>query len=325
MTIRRRELIRAIGAAAALPALPRLGFAQAFPARPVRIIVGYAAGGGTDISARVIGQWLSERLGQQFIIENRPGGGTNIATEAVARSAPDGYTLLLATAANAVNASYYDKLNFDFIKDIAPVAAVMRVPLVMVVTPSLPVKSVPELVAYVKANPGKINYASGGAGGPDHMAAEYFKLTTGTEMLHVPYRGLGPAITDLMTGQVQLVFSTMPAAIEYIKADRIRALAVTVAARSELLPQVPTVADVLPGFEASQWYALGAPKDTPADIIATLNRAAVAASADPKMKVRIAELGGEPMPMTPAELGKLIVDETEKWAKVVKFAGGKAG
>ena len=323
MRLPRRRFLQLGAGAAAVPAVSRVANAQAFPARPVRIIVGYAAGGGTDISARVIGQWLSERLGQQFIIENRPGGGTNIATEAVARSAPDGYTLLLATAANAVNASYYDKLNFDFIKDIAPVAAVMRVPLVMVVTPSLPVKSVPELVAYVKANPGKINYASGGAGGPDHMAAEYFKLTTGTEMLHVPYRGLGPAITDLMTGQVQLVFSTMPAAIEFIKADRIRALAVTVAARSELLPQVPTVADVLPGFEASQWYALGAPKDTPADIIATLNQAAVAAFADPKMKVRIAELGGEPMPMTPAELGKLIVDETEKWAKVVKFANIK--
>jgi tripartite-type tricarboxylate transporter receptor subunit TctC len=290
----------------------------------VRIIVGYAAGGGTDISARVIGQWLSERLGQQFIIENRPGAATNIATEAVARAAADGYTLLLATAANAINATYYDKLNFDFIQDIAPVATVMRVPLVMVINPSFPIKSVPELIAHAKANPRKISYASGGAGGPDHMAAEYFKLVTETEMLHVPYRGLGPALTDLIGGQVQLIFATMPAAIEYIKASRLRALAVTTASRSEALPDVPIVADVLPGFEASQWYALCAPKKTPADIVATINQTVLAALADPKMKTRIAELGGVPMPMTPAEFGKFTADETEKWAKVIKFSGIKA-
>jgi tripartite-type tricarboxylate transporter receptor subunit TctC len=313
-----------VAGAAALPAASRVAWAQAYPARPVRIIVGYAAGGGTDISARVIGQWLSERLGQQFIVENRPGAATNIATEAVARAAADGYTLLLATAANAINATYYDKLNFDFIQDIAPVATVMRVPLVMVINPSFPIKSVPELIAHAKANPRKISYASGGAGGPDHMAAEYFKLVTETEMLHVPYRGLGPALTDLIGGQVQLIFATMPAAIEYIKASRLRALAVTTASRSEALPDVPIVADVLPGFEASQWYALCAPKKTPADIVATINQTVLAALADPKMKTRIAELGGVPMPMTPAEFGKFTADETEKWAKVIKFSGIKA-
>jgi tripartite-type tricarboxylate transporter receptor subunit TctC len=324
MKLPRRNFLQLAAAAAALPAVPRFARAQAYPSRPVRIIVGYAAGGGTDISARVIGQWLSERLGQQFIIENRPGAATNIATEAVARAAADGYTLLLATAANAINATYYDKLNFDFIQDIAPVATVMRVPLVMVINPSFPIKSVPELIAHAKANPRKISYASGGAGGPDHMAAEYFKLVTETEMLHVPYRGLGPALTDLIGGQVQLIFATMPAAIEYIKASRLRALAVTTASRSEALPDVPIVADVLPGFEASQWYAPCAPKKTPADIVATINQTVLAALADPKMKTRIAELGGVPMPMTPAEFGKFTADETEKWAKVIKFSGIKA-
>jgi tripartite-type tricarboxylate transporter receptor subunit TctC len=324
MKLPRRRVLQLAAGAAAWPAVSRIARAQAFPSRPVRIIVGYAAGGGTDISARVIGQWLSDRLGQQFIIENRPGAATNIATEAVVRSAADGYTLLLATAANAINASYYDKLNFDFIQDIAPVAPVMRVPLVMVVNPSFPVKSVPELIAHAKANPRKINYASGGAGGPDHMAAEYFKLMTGTEMLHVPYRGLGPALADLIGGQVELIFATMPAAIEYIKGGRLRALAVTTAARSEALPELPIAADVLPGFEASQWYALGAPRNTPADVVTTINQAVLAAFADPKLKARIADLGGVPMPMTPAELGKFIAEETEKWAKVNKFAGIKA-
>ena len=324
MKLPRRTFLYLAAGAAALPAVTRTAWAQAYPSRPVRIIVGYAAGGGTDISARVIGQWLSERLGQQFIIENRPGAATNIATEAVARAAADGYTLLLATAANAINATYYDKLNFDFIQDIAPVATVMRVPLVMVINPSFPIKSVPELIAHAKANPRKISYASGGAGGPDHMAAEYFKLVTETEMLHVPYRGLGPALTDLIGGQVQLIFATVPAAIEYIKASSLRALAVTTASRSEALPDVPIVADVLPGFEASQWYALCAPKKTPTDIVATINQTVLAALADPKMKTRIAELGGVPMPMTPAEFGKFTADETEKWAKVIKFSGIKA-
>jgi tripartite-type tricarboxylate transporter receptor subunit TctC len=323
MKLPRRTFLHVAAGAAALPAVSRIARAQAYPSRPVRIIVGYAAGGGTDIAARVIGHWLSERLGQQFIIENRPGAATNIATEAAARSAPDRYTLLLVTAANAINATYCEKLNFDFIQDIAPVGAVMRVPLVMVVNPSFPVKTVAELIAYARGNPRKISYASGGAGGPDHMAAEYFKLVTGTEMLHVPYRGLAPALSDLIGGQVQLIFATMPAAIEYIKGDRLRALAVTTAARSEALPGVPIVADVLPSFEASQWYALGAPKNTPANIIATINRAVLAGLADPKMRTRIAELGGVPMPMTPAELSKFTADETEKWAKAVQFAGAK--
>ncbi len=325
MKLPRRQFLHLAAGAAALPAASVIARAQTYPARPVRIIVGYAAGGGTDISARVVGQWLSERLGQQFIIENRPGAATNIATEAVARSLPDGYTLLLVTAANAINATYYEKLNFDFIQDIAPVAAVMRVPLVMVVNPSFSARTVPELIAYAKANPRKINFASGGAGGPDHMAAEYFKLVTGTEMLHVPYRGLGPALTDLIGGQVQLIFATMPAAIEYIKADRLRALAVTTSARSEALPDLPMVADSLPGFEASQWYALGAAKNTPADVVATINKEVLAGLADPKVRARIDQLGGVPMPMSPGEFGKFVVDETEKWAKAVKFSGATPG
>ena len=323
MTIDRRQLIRLAGAAAALPVCSHTAWAQAYPARPVRIIVGYAAGGGTDITARVIGQWLSERLGQQFVVENRPGAATNLATEAVARAAPDGYTLLLITAANTINATFYDKLNFDFIQDIAPVGAIMRVPLVLVVNPSLPVKTVRELVDHCKANPRKLNFASGGAGGPDHMAGEYFKLTTGVEIEHVAYRGLSPALTDLLGNQIQIVFATMPSAIEYIKAGKLRALAVTTAARSEALPDLPTVGDVLGGYQASQWYALGAPKATPAEIIATLNKEILAAQADPKLKTRLADLGGEPMPMTPAEFGKFIVDDTERWAKVVKFSGAK--
>ena len=320
-----RQFLHLAAGAAALPAASVIAKTQTYPTRPVRIIVGYAAGGGTDISARVVGQWLSERLGQQFIIENRPGAATNIATEAVARSLPDGYTLLLVTAANAINATYYEKLNFDFIQDIAPVAAVMRVPLVMVVNPSFSARTVPELIAYAKANPRKINFASGGAGGPDHMAAEYFKLVTSTEMLHVPYRGLGPALTDLIGGQVQLIFATMPAAIEYIKADRLRALAVTTSARSEALPDVPMVADSLPGFEASQWYALGAAKNTPADVVATINKEVLAGLADPKVRARIDQLGGVPMPMSPSQFGKFVVDETEKWAKAVKFSGATPG
>ena len=325
MKLPRRQFLHLAAGAAALPAASVIAKTQTYPTRPVRIIVGYAAGGGTDISARVVGQWLSERLGQQFVIENRPGAATNIATEAVARSLPDGYTLLLVTAANAINATYYEKLNFDFIQDIAPVAAVIRVPLVMVVNPSFSARTVPELIAYAKANPRKINFASGGAGGPDHMAAEYFKLVTSTEMLHVPYRGLGPALTDLIGGQVQLIFATMPAAIEYIKADRLRALAVTTSARSEELPDVPMVADSLPGFEASQWYALGAAKNTPADVVATINKEVLAGLADPKVRARIDQLGGVPMPMSPSQFGKFVVDETEKWAKAVKFSGATPG
>ena len=323
MNIHRRQLIRLASAAAALPVLPYRAAAQSYPARPVRIIVGYAAGGGTDITARVIAQWLSDRLGQQFIVENRPGGATNLATEAVIRSAPDGHTLMLTTAANSINATYYEKLNFDFVQDMAPVAAVMRVPLVLVVNPSLPVKTVKELIDHCKANPGKLNFGSGGAGGPDHMAGEYFKLTTGVDIQHVAYRGLSPALTDLLGGQVQMVFATTSAAVQYIKSDKLRPLAVTSAARSDTLPDVPVMGDFLGGYEASQWYGLGAPKGTPAEIIAILNKEVLAAQSDPKVKPRLSELGGESMPMTPAEFGKFIREDTERWAKVVKFSGAK--
>jgi tripartite-type tricarboxylate transporter receptor subunit TctC len=323
MNIYRRQLIRLAGAAAALPSLSYIAEAESYPSRPVRIIVGYAAGGGVDITGRLIGQWLSERLGQQFIVENRPGAATNIATEAVVRSSPDGYTLLLVNAANAINASVYEKLSFEFSRDIAAIASIMRVAFVMVVNPSLPIKTVPELIAYAKANPRNMSVGSGGAGGPDQASAEYFKMETGTDMLDVPYRGLGPALADLLGGQVQLVFSTVPAAIEYIKGGKLRPLAVTTATRSEALPDVPTVGDFLPGFESSQWYGVGAPMGTPADIVATINKEINAGLSDPKLKARLVELGGEPMPMTPDDFSKYIAAETTKWAKVIKFAGIK--
>jgi tripartite-type tricarboxylate transporter receptor subunit TctC len=323
MALDRRRLIGFATAAAALSALPGPARAETYPSRPVRLIVGYAVGGGTDITARVIGQWLSERLGQQFVIENRPGGATNLATEAVVRAVPDGATLLFSTTANAINATYYDKLNFDFERDIAQVAAVMRVPLVLVVNPSLPVKSVRELIDYCKANPGKVNFGSGGAGGPDHLAGEYLKLTTGVDIQHIAYRGLSPALTDLLGGQVQMVFATIPSALEYIKAGKLRALAVSTAARAEVLPDLPTVSDVLGGYEASQWYGVGAPRDTPREIVDTLNREIRAAQSDPKLKQRLSDLGGVPMPMTPDEFAKFVAAETEKWAKVVKFSGAK--
>ena len=323
MNIQRRRFICMAGAAAALAALPYVAPAETYPSRPVRIIVGYAAGGGVDISARLIGQWLSERLGQQFIVENRPGAATNIATEAVVRSPADGYTLLLINAANAINASVYEKLNFEFTRDITAVAGIMRVAFVMVVNPSLQVTTVPALIAYAKANPRKLSVGSGGAGGPDQASSEYFKMETGLDMLDVPYRGLSPALADLLGGQVQLVFSTVPAAIEYIKAGKLRPLAVTTATRSEALPEVPTLSDFLPGFESSQWYGVGAPSGTPADVVIKLNKEINAGLADPKLKARIADLGGVPMPMTPGDFGKHIAAETAKWAKVIKFAGIK--
>jgi tripartite-type tricarboxylate transporter receptor subunit TctC len=309
--------------AAALPAMSRMAWAQAYPTQPVRIVVGYAAGGGLDIAARLIGQWLSERLGQPFIIENRPGAAANIATEAVVRSPPDGYTLLLVNAGNAINATLYENLKYNFLRDIAPVASILRLPYVMVVNPSLPVKTVPEFVAYAKANLGKVNAASGGAGGADHASAELFKMMTGVSMVHVPYRGLAPALSDLIGAQVQVIFSTVPAAIEYIKAGRLRALALATAARSELLPDIPTVSEFVPGFESSQWYGVGTPTGTPADIIGKLNKEINAALADAKMKARIADLGGTVLPGSPADFGRLIADETEKWAKVIKFANIK--
>jgi len=323
MNIQRRRCICTAGAAAALAALPYVGPAETYPSRPVRIIVGYAAGGGVDISARLIGQWLSERLGQQFIVENRPGAATNIATEAVVRSPADGYTLLLINAANAINASVYEKLNFEFTRDVTAVAGIMRVAFVMVVNPSLQVTTVPALIAYAKANPRKLSVGSGGAGGPDQASSEYFKMETGLDMLDVPYRGLSPALADLLGGQVQLVFSTVPAAIEYIKAGKLRPLAVTTATRSEALPEVPTLSDFLPGFESSQWYGVGAPSGTPADVVMKLNKEINAGLADPQLKARMTELGGEPMSMTPDDFRKHIADETAKWAKVIKFAGIK--
>ena len=321
MTIHRRQFIRLAGTAAALPALSRVAWAEAYPSRPVRILVGYAAGGGVDITGRLIGQWLSERFNQQFVVENRPGASTNIATEAAVRSAPDGYTLLLANAANAINASVFDRLNFEFIHDMTAVGSIMSVAFVIVVNPSLPVKTIPELIAHAKANPRKLSFGSGGAGGPDQASAEYFKMETGSEILDVPYRGLGPALTDLLGGQIQLVFATIPSAIEYIRAGKLRPLAVTTAKRSEALPDVPTVGDFLPGFESSQWYGLAAPSGTPQDIVAKLNKEVNAGLTDPKFKAQVANLGGVPTPMTPGEFHKFIYAETVKWAKVTKFAG----
>jgi tripartite-type tricarboxylate transporter receptor subunit TctC len=324
MKLRRRTFLHLVAGAAALPAASRIARAQTYPARPVRLVVGYAAGGGADITARLIAQWLSERLGQQFVVENRAGAATNIGTEAVVHAPADGYTLLLAHTANAINATLYEKLNFNFIRDIMPVAGIMRVPGVMVVNPSLPAKTVSEFIAYAKANPGKINMASGGAGGPDHMSGELFMTMTGVNMLHVPYRGLSPALTDLLSGEVQVIFSSLPAAVEYIKTDKLRALAVTTATRFEGMSDIPTVGDTVPNYDASQWYGIGAPKNTPAEVVDKLNEGINAALADPKMKARLADLGGTMLSGSPGDFGKLIADETEKWAKVVRASGAKA-
>ncbi len=323
MKLPRRQFLHLAVGAAAFQAVSRPASAQSYPSRPVRIVVGYAAGGGTDIVARLMGQWLSERLGQQFVIENRTGAATNIGTEAVVRAPADGYTLLLAHTANAINATLYEKLNFNFIRDITPVAGIIRVPSVMVVNPSLPAKTVPEFITYAKANPGKINMASGGAGGPDHMSGELFKTMTGVNMIHVPYRGLSPALTDLLAEQVQVIFSSLPAAIEYIRAGKLRALAVTTATRFEGAPDIPTVGDVVPGYEASQWYGVGVPKNTPVEIVNKLNKEINAGLANPKLRAQLADLGGRVLPGSAADFGKLIAEETEKWAKVVKFSGAK--
>jgi tripartite-type tricarboxylate transporter receptor subunit TctC len=324
MKLRRRQFLSLATGAAALPIASRIARAETYPTRPVRIIVGFAAGGGADIAARLIGQWLSDRLGQQFVVENRPGAGGNIGTEAVVNAPPDGYTLLLAAVPNAVNATLYEKLNYNFIRDIAPVAGIIRVPHVILVNPSFPAKTVPEFIGYAKSNPGKINMASAGNGSSPHMAGELFKMMAGVNMVHVPYRGQGPALTDLIGGQVQVLFATTPGTTDYVKTGRLRALAVTTASRAEVLPDLPTVADFLPGYEASQWYGIGAPKNTPAEIIQKLNTEINAALADPRMKARFADLGGIPMPTTPAEFRQLIADETEKWGKVVRAANIKA-
>jgi tripartite-type tricarboxylate transporter receptor subunit TctC len=319
---RRRALHLAAGAAA-LPAVSRFAFAQGYPTRPVRLIVPYAPGGAFDTVARLMGQWLSQRLGQQFVIDNRPGANGNIGTEAVVRASPDGYTLLIAGAYNAINATLYDKLNFNFIRDIAAVAGLVRVPNVMVVHPSFPAATVPEFIAYAKANPGKISMASASSGAASHVSGELFKMLAGVDMVHVPYRGSGPALTDLLSGQVQLSFPTSVASIEYIRAGRLRALAVTTATRSEALPDIPTVDEFLPGYEASNWVGVGAPNGTPAEIVDKLNKEINAALADPKLKVRLADLGNAPLALSPADFGRLIADETEKWGKVVKFANIK--
>jgi tripartite-type tricarboxylate transporter receptor subunit TctC len=309
--------------AVSLSAASRFALAQAYPSRPVRIIVGFAPGQAIDIVTRIIGQRLSERLGQQFIIENRPGAGGNIATEVVVRAPADGYTLLAIGSNNMINATLYQKLNYDFIRDIAPVASVYRVPQVMEVNPTFPAKSVPEFIAYAKAHPGEISFASAGNGSVAHVTGELFKMMSGVNMLHVPYRGAPPALTDLIGGQVHVMFDNMPSSIEHIRAGRLRPLAVTATARWQGLPDVPTLGDFVPGFETSAWAGIGAPKNTPAEIIDTLNREINAALADPAIKARFAELGGEVLALSPSEYGKRIAAETEKWAKVIKFSGAK--
>jgi tripartite-type tricarboxylate transporter receptor subunit TctC len=322
MTLRCHQFLR-LAAAAALLALPAAAGAQTYPTRPVHIIVGFAAGGPNDTVARLLGQTLSERLGQQFVIDNRTGAGSNIGTEAVVRAAPDGYTLLLVSSANAVNATLYDNLSYNFIRDIAPVGSLLRVANVMVVNPSVPAKTVPEFIAYAKANAGKINMATSGAGSTTHISGELFKQMAGVDLVAVAYRGGGPALIDLMGGQTQVMFEPTIASIEYVKAGKLRALAVTSAQRSDLLPDVPTVGEFVRGYEASQWYGIGAPKGTPADVIAKLNSEINAALADPKLKARLTDLGADLAPTTPAEFGKLIADETEKWGKVVRAANIK--
>jgi tripartite-type tricarboxylate transporter receptor subunit TctC len=325
MAVARRSVLRLVAGAAACASVPRLARAQAYPARPVRILVGFTPGGGNDIVARLIGQWLSERLAQSFVIENRPGAASNIATAAVANAAPDGYTLLLAGVSNAINATLYDNLSFSFVRDIAPVAGIIRVPNIMVVEPSFPARTVPEFIAYAKANPGKISMASPGIGSPQHVGGELFKMTTGVSMTHVPYRGLAPALTDLLGGQVQVLFGTAPGTVEYVKTGKVHALAVTSAARWDALPEVPTVGEFLPGFEASSWYGLAAPRAVPAAVVDKLNAEVNAALADARIKARLADLGGMPLAGSPAEFGRLIADETEKWGKVIRAAGIKPG
>jgi tripartite-type tricarboxylate transporter receptor subunit TctC len=323
MSISRRHVLKFAAGTAGLHGLPCMGWAQSYPARPVRIVAGFAAGGGVDITARLIGQWLSDRLGQQFVVENRPGAGGNIGTETVVNAAGDGYTLLLATVPNAVNASLYEKLNFNFIRDIAAVAGIIRVPMVMLLNPSVPAKTVPEFISYAKANPDKVNMASAGNGSAPHLAGELFKTMAGVNLVHVPYRGQGPALSDLLGGQVQVLFAATPGTTDYITTGKLRALAVTTAARAEVLADLPTIGTFIPGYEASQWYGIGAPKATPADIIEKLNREINAGIADPGMKARFAAIGGEPLPGSPAVFARLIAEETEKWGQVIRAAGIK--
>jgi tripartite-type tricarboxylate transporter receptor subunit TctC len=325
VTLPRRRFIELAAGAAALPALSSLADAESYPTRPVRMIVGYPAGGVSDILARIVGQRLSQRLGQPFIIENRPGAGSNIATEYVVRAHPDGYTLLLDGVANAINVTLYSDLGFNFVRDIAPVALIERAPMVMEVHPSVPATTVAEFIAYAKANPGKINMASAGTGGGSHVAGELFKMMAGVDLVHVPYHGSAPALTDLLAGQVQVMFDNIPSSIAFIRNGSVRALAVSTAIRSEQLPELPPISDVVPGYEASGWNGIGAPKDTPPEIIALLNREINTALADPAMHAQLAELGGTAAVTSPGEFEQLIAAETEKWTKVVKFAGIKPG
>jgi tripartite-type tricarboxylate transporter receptor subunit TctC len=325
MKLPRRQFLHLAAGAAALPSVSRVAWAQGYPTRPVRIIVSFPAGSAGDIIARLMGQWLSERLGQPFITENRPGAGANIGTEAVVRAPPDGHTLLQVASANAINATLYDKLNFNFIRDIAPVATIMRGPFVMVVNPSVPARTVPEFIAYAKANPGKINFASVGNGTTPHVGGELFKMMTGVNMVHVPYRGSPPVLTDLIAGQVQMSFVAMAASIEYIRAGKLPALAVTTTTRSDELPDLPTVGEFVPGFEASIWFGIGAPKNTPTEIVDRLNKEINAGLADPRIKTQLGDLGGTVLAGSPADFGTLITDETEKWGKIIRAANIKAG
>jgi tripartite-type tricarboxylate transporter receptor subunit TctC len=323
MKISRRKFLHLAAGSGALPVLSRTARAQAYPARPVHIIVPFAAAGPNDIVARVVAQWMSEHLGRPFVIENRPGAGTNVGTEIVVHAPPDGYTALVVSSSHAINATLYDKLSFSFIRDIAPVASIMRVPNVMVVNPAFPARSVREFIDYGKANPGKLNFASSGIGASNHMSGELFKAMTGLDMTHVPYRSSGPALTDLISGQVQVMFDAMSSSVEHIRGGRLRPLGITTATKADALPEVPVIADVVPGYEVSNWFGFGMPRSTPANVIMTFNKAVNEAVADPKLKVRLADLGGILMPGSPADFGKLIVEETEKWGKVIRSANIK--
>jgi tripartite-type tricarboxylate transporter receptor subunit TctC len=323
MILSRRQVLELATGAVAFAAISRSARAQTYPTRPVRIIVGFPAGGPTDITARLIAQWLSERLGQEFVVENRPGAASNIATEAALRAPPDGYTLLLVTSTNAVNATFYENLSFNFMSDITPVAGIIRVPFVMEINPSIPAKTVPEFIAYAKANPGKINMASGGIGTSVHIAGELFKMMAGVSLVHVPYRGSAPALTDMISGQVHVMFDILTSSIQHIRSGALRALAVTSATRSEALPDLPTVGEFLPGYEATAWYGIAAPKNTPREIVDKLNNEINAGLADPKIKARFAALASTVIPGSPTDLERLVGEEIEKWGKVVKFSGAK--
>src|SRR5262245_17742564 len=320
MNIRRRKFLQLAASAAALPTIPRAACAEIYPARPVRVVVPYAPAGPNDIIARVVAQWLSERLGEPFVVENRPGGGTNIGTEAVVNAAPDGYTVLMVSVTHAINATFYDRLRFNFMHDIAPVAGIMRVPNVMVVDRAFPVRSVADFIDYAKANPGKLNFGSSGIGASNHMSGEMFKIMAGVEMAHVPYRSSGQALTDLFSGQVHVMFDSIASTIEHIKADKLRPLAVTTASRAALLPDIPTISDYVPGFEVSNWFGFGVPRQTPTEVVATLNVAVNTGLEDSILKTRLADLGGTTLPGSSAEFGKLIADETERWGKVIRTA-----